>query len=122
MIYLKISKFFIELSINKFISILILFQILLHIPYMNLPPMGQHTWRQVMGLSTANNYYTEKNSFLYPAQDVRVNLQDKGIIYFEFPLIYWIIGKSYHLNEFNHLNGRIMMLIMEFYFYMDVSS
>ena len=112
MIHLKVSNFFKDLSINKFILIIIIFQIILHIPYMNLPPMGQHTWRQVMGLSTAKNYYTEKNSFLYPAQDVRVNLQDKGIIYFEFPLIYWIIGKSYHLNGFNHLNGRIMMLIM----------
>ena len=63
-----------------------------------------------MGLSTANNYYTRK--FIFISSPRWVNLQDKGIIYFEFPLIYWIIGKSYHLNGFNHLNGRIMMLIM----------
>ena len=51
MIFLKISKFFKEISINQFISIIIIFQILLHIPYMNLPPMDSiHI--QVMGLST----------------------------------------------------------------------
>ena len=53
MIYLKISKFFKELSINKFILIIIFFQILLHIPYMNLPPMGQHT-------ETSNGFINSK--------------------------------------------------------------
>ena len=53
---------------------------------MNLPPMGQHTWRQVMGLSTTNNYYTEKNSFLYPAQDVRVNHKTKESYILNFRL------------------------------------
>ena len=73
--------------------------------------MGQHVWRQVMGLSVARNYYEEDKSFMRSSQDIRVGLQDGGEVYTEFPLIYWLLGKSYHLTGFSHLNGRLMSFL-----------
>ncbi len=99
-------------STRRFLITIVVIQILFHIPIVHLPPMGQHTWRQIMGLSTARNYYEDNNAFFHPAQDVRVEPNDKGVIYFEFPLLYWITGQSYHLTGFSHINGRLMMLIM----------
>jgi 4-amino-4-deoxy-L-arabinose transferase-like glycosyltransferase len=97
-------------STRRFLLTVIILQIVLHLPVAPLPPLGQHTWRQVMGLATARNYFEEGHSFLYPAQDVRIGAEDRGVTYFEFPLLYWLIGQSYHLTGFSHLNGRLVML------------
>ena len=99
-------------SASQFLLILIGIQVLLHLPVISLPPVGQHVWRQVMGLAPARNYYEEDHAFLSPAQDVRVGLEDTGETYIEFPLLYWIIGKSYTLTGFSHANGRLVMLAM----------
>ena len=64
-----------------------------------------------MGLSVARNYYEEDKSFMRSSQDIRVGLQDGGEVYTEFPLIYWLLGKSYHLTGFSHLNGRLMSFL-----------
>ncbi len=108
----SVSNRFAKWSTKKFLLTLIVLQILLHIPILPLPPMGQHTWRQVMGLAPARNYFEEDSKFLYPSQDVRIAQADKGVTYFEFPLLYWIIGQSYHLTGFSHINGRFMMLVV----------
>jgi len=97
-------------STRRFLLTIIIVQTVLHIPTASLPPMGQHTWRQVMGLSVARNYFDENNAFLNSAQDIRVGKEDRGIIYTEFPLIYWVLGQSYHLTGFSHANGRILAL------------
>ena len=90
-----------------FLLSVIAVQFVLHLPVFSMPPMGQHVWRQVMGLSMARNYYEEDRSFLDSAQDIRVGIEDGGEIYTEFPWLYWLIGKSYHLTGFSHLNGRL---------------
>lgn len=96
----------------KFLFIVITIQVLLHLPLFNLPPMGQHTWRQVAGLSQALNFYEEDNSFFYPRMDIRIGKEDQGIIYKELPLIYWLIGQTYYLTGFHHVNGRAVQLII----------
>ena len=106
--YNQLSSFFASLSTRRYIISIILIQFLLHLPIFHLPPMGQHVWRQVMGLSVARNYYQEERAFMLPAQDIRIGEQDGGEVYTEFPLIYWLLGKSYHLTGFSHLNGRMM--------------
>ena len=53
------GSYIVNLKIKYFLLIIVLVQFILHIPIFNLPPMGQHVWRQVMGLSMANNYYQE---------------------------------------------------------------
>ena len=57
-----------------FLLSVIAVQFVLHLPVFNMPPMGQHVWRQVMGLSMARNYYEEDRSFLDSAQDIRVGI------------------------------------------------
>ena len=101
------GSYIVNLKIKYFLLIILLVQFILHIPIFNLPPMGQHVWRQVMGLSMANNYYQEDLNFLESAQDIRIGEDDKGLVYTEFPLIYWLIGKSYHVTGFSHINGRL---------------
>lgn len=108
----KIGNFITAWSIKKFLFILIVIQIILHLPVIPLSPMGQHTWRQVAGLSQAKNYYEENNNFFYPRMDIRVGKTDQGIIYKEFPSLYWLIGQSYRLTGFHHANGRIIQLII----------
>ena len=107
----KLGLFFLKINIKYFLLSIILIQIILHLPIFKLPPMGQHVWRQVMGLSMAKNYYEENLTFFESAQDIRIGLDDRGMIYTEFPLIYWLIGQSYHLTGFSHINGRVISFL-----------
>ena len=109
--YETVSRYLASWSTKRFLLTLIIFQIVVHIPITPLPPMGQHVWRQIMGLSVARNYYDEGHSLLYSSQDIRVGKEDQGHIYTEFPLIYWLMGMSYHLTGFSHANGRITALV-----------
>ena len=98
----------ITLSTPKQILIWIMIaQFLLHLPIFSLPPMGQHVWRQVIAHSQARNYFEEGNEFLYPTLDVRFSSDDKGIIYKEFPLMYWLTGPSYKITGFHQANARL---------------
>ena len=92
---------------SHFLGLIIFLQFVLHIPFFNLPPMGQHTWRQVAGHSQARNYYEEGNPLLYPRLDIRIEEGDKGEIYKEFPLLYWLIGQSYRITGFSNANARL---------------
>ncbi|MFI5399946.1 MAG: ArnT family glycosyltransferase [SAR324 cluster bacterium] len=87
-------------------------QIVLHLPFLSLPPLGQHTWRQVMWAAPARNYYEEHGRFLFPQADVRIAPQDPGYLYHEFPLLVWLIGQSYRLTGEHEINGRLTMLVM----------
>jgi hypothetical protein len=108
----SIGKKIEALSSWKFLFIVMAIQVLLHLPLLHLPPMGQHTWRQVAGLSQSRNFYEEDNSFFYPRIDTRIEKEDQGIIYKELPLIYWLIGQTYFLTGFHHANGRVVQLII----------
>ena len=111
-IYDRVAEKAGKLSPAKFLLILIVVQILAHLPIIPLPPMGQHTWRQVAGLSQARNFYEEDNNFFMPRMDIRVDQEDQGHIYKELPLTYWLIGQTYFLTGFNHANGRVVQLIV----------
>lgn len=99
-------------STLKFLAVIIFFQVLLHLPILPLPPMGQHTWLQVTGLSVARNFYEEGNSLFYPRHDIRIDVNDTGEIYTAFQGIFWLVGQTYHLTGFSHINGRMMALVM----------
>jgi len=99
-------------SARRFLMVIIGFQIIAHLPVLNLPPMGQHTWLQVTGLSVARNFYEEGNSLFYPRHDVRIDADDTGEIYTAFQGLFWLVGQSYHLTGFSHANGRVMALVM----------
>jgi len=79
---------------------------------MPLAPMGQHTWRQIMGMAPARNYFEENSPFLKPAQDIRLSYQDDGAIYYEFPALYWVIGQTYKVTGYLNANSRIIILLI----------
>ena len=116
------GSYIVNLKIKYFLFIVVLVQFVLHIPIFNLPPMGQHVWRQVMGLSMANNYYQEDLNFLESAQDIRIGEDDRGLVYTEFPLIYWLIGKSYHAFGFSHINGRLTAFFFPSYLFLALTT
>ena len=100
------------LSGIQFLGLLCLLQILAHLPFLGLPPAGQHTWRQVAAASQARNYFEEKADFLAPHLDLRVEPGDQGLMYKEFPLLYWLTGQSYRLTGFSHYNLRLVQLLV----------
>ena len=102
----SLFQYFSKASTKKILVFIILGQFLLHLPLFSLAPMGQHTWRQVDGHAQARNYYEEGADFFHPRLDIRVGAEDQGIIYKEFPLIYWLIGQSYKLTGFQEVNAR----------------
>ena len=105
------------LSWSKIVLILALFclvQTLLLWPALDLPPVGQHIWRQVTGMAFARNYGLEGADFFFPRQDIRVGQQDLGLIYHEFPIVYWIVGKLYQQFGFHYYLSRIVALSVNF--------
>jgi 4-amino-4-deoxy-L-arabinose transferase-like glycosyltransferase len=96
-------------SPRRFFALLIAAQALLHIPVFPLPPMGQHTWRQMMWAAPARNWAEEGGRFFYPQHDVRVAADDKGYLYHEFPLLFWLIGQSYRVTGMHDINGRLLL-------------
>ncbi len=99
-------------STRRFLLTIVVIQILFHLPIISLPPMGQHTWRQVMGTATARNFYDDNNSFFYPSQDVRIAPEDRGVIYIQLPLLSYITGLTYRITGFSYVNSRAVMLLM----------
>ena len=92
--------------------LLLALQILAHIPFLHLPPVGQHGWRQVMGHSFAENFAREDMHPLYPRSRVRVAADDTGVIYPELPLVSWLIGATWKLKgSMEHTSARLVCLL-----------
>lgn len=78
----------------SFLALMILLQILIHVPMLHLSPRGMHVWRQVVGSAAIQNYMEEEDSFWNPRADIRLSSDDTGRIYHEFPLTYWLAAKT----------------------------
>jgi hypothetical protein len=50
-------------------GVLLLLQVIIHLPYMNRVAMGNHVWRQCNTLAVAKNYYETDMNILYPRID-----------------------------------------------------
>ncbi len=87
-------------------------QTLLHLPFFGEPPVGQHTWRQVIGSSAARSFYEEENNILYPKSDIRMSDDDPGYIYQEFPALYWLVGQTFFLTGYHHHNIRVVTFLV----------
>ncbi|MBC7660855.1 MAG: hypothetical protein H7249_14250 [Chitinophagaceae bacterium] len=77
-----------------FLAVLLLLQIVIHLPMINLSPRGMHVWRQVVGHAAIQNYVKEDDRFWYPRADIRMTADDTGEIYHELPLTYWLAAKT----------------------------
>ncbi len=94
------------------VAVLLLSQILVHLPYVTLPPTGRHVWRQTQTLSVARNFYEEGGSIFQPRVDSRGNLT--GIAGMEFPVVNYIIAQGYAVFGFSHTLSRVVMLLLSF--------
>lgn len=97
--------------VHCYLWLIVAAQILLHLPALNLPPSGQHSWRQVVGYAAARSYYQEGASFWYPRTDIRLYEGDQGEGYHEFPILYWLAGKGYSvLGEKDYIPRTLALL------------
>lgn len=54
---------------HKWLWLILILQVAIHLPYMNRVAMGNHVWRQVNTLAVAKNYYEKDMNILYPRID-----------------------------------------------------
>ncbi|MBI1223198.1 MAG: phospholipid carrier-dependent glycosyltransferase [Bacteroidetes bacterium] len=77
-------------------GIAVAISILLHLPFLNLPPYSQHTWRQCTTLTVAENFYEEDMNIFLPRVNQRY--EGNGITGSEFPLYEWLIAATYQVT------------------------
>lgn len=120
------SKTFYDRIMNKpmlVLCCLVILQFMSHLPVFNLPPLGQHVWRQVVGHSMAYNYFLEGSSFFDTLVDIRLGPDDLGSIYHEFPLTYWLVSKAYQFWGVHDFFARFVpflfniLLVFSSYFF-----
>ncbi len=99
-------------SLNKkrLLLILALIQIVSHLPYLKLPAVGNHVWRQCNTLAVARNYYEEDMNILYPRIDKRYNTN--GITGPQFTSYDYSLAILYKLTGFSHSSHRVLSLFI----------
>ncbi|MDX5468401.1 MAG: glycosyltransferase family 39 protein [Bacteroidota bacterium] len=68
---------------------------LLRVPFLNSPPYSQHTWRQAITLTVAENFYEEDMNLFTPRVNQRFD--GDGITGSQFPLYEWLLAGTYHV-------------------------
>ncbi len=89
---------------------LFLLNLLLHLPFVQLPPVGNHMWRQCNTIAVAKNFAFEDNSIIYPRIDRRN--ETNGITGMPFPLYEWTLGVGIKLFGFSNLLVRLYSLLI----------
>ena len=69
--------------------------LLVHLPFMDMPPRGTHTWRQCNTLSVARNFYEEDMNILRPRIDRREDTD--GVTGMQFPSYEFAVASAYHV-------------------------
>src|SRR3989442_1395146 len=67
-----------------FLIFLLLFNALIHFPFLKLPPCGPHVWRQCNTLAVTRNFFEEDMNIFKPRVDQR--LDGDGVTGMQFPL------------------------------------
>jgi hypothetical protein len=96
-------------SALKFLLFLIV-NLVVHLPFLNLPPCGAHVWRQCNTLAMSRNFATEDMNILKPRIDRR-NESD-GITGSHFPLYEWVLALLSKAFGFSELLARIYSLLI----------
>jgi 4-amino-4-deoxy-L-arabinose transferase-like glycosyltransferase len=96
----------------RLLGLLLVLQTLLHVKYLDLPPIGFHQWRQTQTLAVARNFYEENMNIFFPRVDGRG--QYTGITGMEFPVVSHSIAIGYKLFGFSHFIDRTVLLLYSF--------
>ena len=94
---------------NKFLPGLLLLMMLSHLPYMKLPAVGNHVWRQCNTLAVAKNYAEESMDILKPRVDKRFN--KSGITGPQFPAYDYTLAAMYKAFGFSEYYHRWLSLL-----------
>ena len=92
------------------LSLYILLNTLFHLPFLSLPPCGDHVWRQCNTMAMSRNMYEHDGSLLAPTIDRRN--ATNGITGAHFPLYEWSLAQWSKLTSFNELNARCFSMLL----------
>lgn len=84
---------------NKFLILLCIVNLLLHLPFMNEPPRSIHVWRQCNTLAMARNFATENMNILEPKVDRRGD--GTGVTGSQFPSYEWGLAAVWKITGVN---------------------
>ena len=96
-------------SFKKFL-IFFLVNLVVHLPFLHLPPCGQHVWRQCNTLAMSRNFAEGNMNILEPRID-RSNETD-GLTGSHFPLYEWGFAAISRLTGFSEAAARIYSLLI----------
>lgn len=94
---------------KKFLPVLLLLVVLTHLPFMKLPAVGNHVWRQCNTLAVAKNYADGSMNLLEPRVDKR--FETSGITGPQFPAYEYILACMYRSMGFSEYYHRWLSLI-----------
>lgn len=85
---------------------------------LNQPADGIHVWRQTDGLSMALKYYEDGNGLFEPKMHNQLNNNGKAVG--EFPIMFYLVGKLYHVFGVHHWVYRGLWWLISFigYFFL----
>jgi hypothetical protein len=86
------------------LAIILGIHLLSHLPYMQLPAVGNHVWRQCNTLAVARNYYEEDMNILKPRIDKRYNTP--GITGPQFTAYDWTLACIYKVFGYSESAHR----------------
>ncbi len=98
------TKYFLLLGIGLYL--------ILHLPFVNLPPTGNHVWRQSNSLAIAKNYYEDGLNIIEPKIDKRYD--GSGVTGTNFPLYEWVLAVNYKIWGFSHAVHRMYAMLITF--------
>lgn len=93
---------------RKSLAFIIVLNILLHLPFINLPPCSIHVWRQCNTLAVTRNYYEEDSNILHPRVDRRGTTD--GITGMQFPAYEWALSRLYFITGETNYTARLFSL------------
>lgn len=95
---------------GQFLAFTIVLNILIHLPFINLPPCSIHVWRQCNTLAVARNFYEEDGNILKPRVDRRFDTN--GVTGMQFPAYEWVLSKIYSLTGEEYYSHRLFSLLL----------
>lgn len=105
----KVLRKLSELIKENWVAILIVMLfVALHAPRITMPPLDEHSWRQVDTAAVARNFQYESPNILLPRVDIRGQLS--GITGMEFPLYNYLLFIFNSIFKYQHWHGRLITL------------
>lgn len=99
------------ISIQKYgLAIILALNLLLHLPFFNLPPQGTHVWRQCNTVAVARNFYEEDMHILKPRVDRRGT--SNGVTGMQFPLYEYGLACVYKITGEHFWAHRLYSFII----------